>query len=344
MITFEQIFNFDNLYRSHLRARCGKRHKREVVDFELNLFNNLTSLEKDLTSGLYKVRGYKRFMIYDPKEREIQALSYYDRIVQNCLCYNYMVPVFTKKLIYDNGACQVRKGTHFARKRFADFLREYYKRYGADGYILKLDVKKYFNNINHEILKSKLQNQIYDLKLKNLIFNIIDSFEYSKGRGLPMGNQTSQLFALYYLNDLDREIKNKFKIKYYVRYMDDLMIIHHDKKYLAEMFKYIKAYVQVYNKIELNEKSKIYAIKNGVEFLGVRYRLYPTGKVGMKMKNQSKKRMIQKVNLALIKFENKLLAKEDLEMSYAGFKGNTKMLTLSKSPRKYLRKMLKNTK
>lgn len=334
MITFEQVFNFDSLYRSHLRARCCKRHKRDVVNFEINLAENLTKLTEELNNGTYKIRGYHKFMIYDPKEREIQALSYYDRIVQSCLCYNYLVPVFTKKLIYDNGACQLYKGTHFARNRFAKFLTEYYKRYGNTGYVLKLDVKKYFLNVNHEVLKAKFESQIFDPKLKKMVMQIIDSFEYSPGKGIPMGNQSSQIFALYYLDELDRIIKTKFKIKYYVRYMDDLILLHNDKNYLIEIFDYVKEYVKTL-KIDLNEKSMIFSLKNSIEFLGIKYHLSSSGKVIKKMKNQSKVRMKRRIKQLIASYDLKLIDKSYIKMSLAGFKGNTKRLSLSTNIRRY---------
>ncbi|MBE7074681.1 MAG: reverse transcriptase [Clostridiales bacterium] len=334
MIKFEDVFNFKNLYEAHLRARKCKRHKREVVDFEVNLAQNLTKLEKSLQDGTYKIQGYKRFMIYDPKEREIQALSYYDRIVQNCLCYNFMVPVYCKKLIYDNAACQKGKGTHFARARLERFLHDYYKKYGYQGYVLKVDIKKYFNNINHQILK-QIFSTIYDFKLKDLVFNIIDSFEYSPNKGVPMGNQTSQIFALLYLNNLDRIIKTKFKIKYYIRYMDDLILIHSNKQNLIEVYNYINLYVQKV-KIELNKKSKIFAFKNGIDFLGVKYKLLKTGKLLKKMKRQSKDRMLKRIKFLHEQFFEKIINKQILKMSLAGFKGNIKRLNVNGVAIKYL--------
>lgn len=305
-----------------------------MVNFEINLAENLTKLLDDLNAGTYKIRGYHKFMIYDPKEREIQALCYYDRIVQNCLCYNYLVPVFTKKLIYDNGACQLGKGTHFTRNRFADFLSEYYKKFGNTGYVLKLDIKKYFINVNHEILKAKFENQIFDPKLKKMVMQIIDSFEYSPGKGIPMGNQSSQIFALYYLDELDRIIKTKFKIKYYIRYMDDLILLHNDKNYLIEIFDYVKEYVKTL-KIDLNEKSMIFSLKNSIEFLGIRYRLTSSGKVVKKIKNQSKVRMKKRIKELLASYELKLVDKGYIKMSLAGFKGNVKRLNLSTNIRRW---------
>lgn len=326
MYKLEDVATFDKLFAAHLRARCCKRHKKEVVLFEVNLAQNLMKIENDLKNGTYKIKGYKRFMIYDPKEREIQALDYYDRIVQNSLCYNFLIPFYTKKLIYDNSACRKFKGTHFARKRLEGFIHNFYKKHKQNGYFLKIDVKKYFNNINHDILKQKL-GDIYDVRLKNLVYQIIDSYSHHSDVGVPMGNQSSQIFALLYLNEIDRLIKEKYKIKYYCRYMDDLIIIHNDKELLKKLFADIRFGLEKL-KLEANHKSEIIALKNGVEFLGVRYKLLKNGKLIKKIKRQSKKRMIQRLKILKTGYKFKLLSKEDVVQSLAGFKGNIKDLTV----------------
>lgn len=329
MITFDEVFSYENLFNAYKSARRCKRHKREVVEFELNLAQNLTKLERDLKAGTYKIQKYKRFMIYDPKEREIQALSFYDRIVQNCLCNNFMVPIFANKLIYDNCACQKGKGTHFARERVSKFIRQYYKKHGQNGYVLQMDIRKYFNNINHDVLKGMIDNKIYDLKIKKLVFDIIDSYEYSQNSGVPMGNQTSQIFALFYLNALDRAIKSVFKIKYYVRYMDDLVIIHSDKEYLKKVFAFASEHVKSL-KLELNAKSTIFHLKNGLGFLGVQFTLLSGGKLVHKMRRQSKKRMLSKIKWVGREVKSGKIDAFQTQMSLAGFNGNVIKLSTGK--------------
>ena len=140
MTDYEKICDFENLYKAHKRARCCKRHKKDVILFEMNLAENLWKIKNSLESHTYKVSGYNKFMIFDPKEREIQALSYYDRIIQHVLCDEVLTPFFDKRLIYDNCACRIGKGTHFALKRLTQFFQQHYKKYGANGYILKCDI------------------------------------------------------------------------------------------------------------------------------------------------------------------------------------------------------------
>ncbi|MBE7075241.1 MAG: hypothetical protein E7376_04610 [Clostridiales bacterium] len=332
--TLEKVASFESLMRAHYRARVSKQHKKDIVEFEMNIAYNLSKLEDDLLSGNYKLRGYKRFMIYDPKEREIQALHYYDRVVQNSLCYNFLVPCYTKKLIYDNGACRKGKGTHFTRSRIEGFIHKFYKKHGRNGYFLKLDIKKYFNNIDHDILKQKL-GKVKDQRLNKLLEHIIDSYEHSPNKGVPMGNQSSQIFALLYLNDIDRIIKEKYKIKYYVRYMDDLLILHEDKNLLRKLFEELKLKI-VEHKLQFNKKSEIIALKNGIEFLGVKYNLLENGRLLKRMKRQSKDRMIKRIHQIQLQYKCHVIDKEQIIMSLAGFKGNIKRMNVNGIINKYL--------
>lgn len=288
--TFEDIISFESLYRAHKKARLGKRHKKQVVEFELNLSKNLWQLHYDLKYGNYQIGGYNRFMIYDPKEREIQAISYRDRIVQHALCDNFLTPLFETKLIYDNTACRKNKGSHFALKRLAGFMREANKRFGETAYFVKLDISKYFPTIDHSVLKKQLMKIVKDKKIFALCCQVIDSYNFDLNRGLPMGNQSSQNFALVYLNGFDHFVKEKLNVKYYVRYMDDVIMIVQTKKQATEILKFAGEYVSTLN-IKLNPKSQIIQLKNGIVFLG--WKLHLKNNVCVyKLKKQLKQRII----------------------------------------------------
>ena len=129
MTNYEKICDFHNLYKTHQAARRGKREIREVIEFEMNLAGNLTQISRELKNGTYKMSGYYSFMVHDPKEREIHALHYKDRVVQHCICDEVLAPLLERKLIYDNAACRSGKGTHFAMKRLNRFLHEFYKKW-----------------------------------------------------------------------------------------------------------------------------------------------------------------------------------------------------------------------
>lgn len=296
MTDWEKIISFESLYKAHRRARLGKRHKKEVILFESNLAENLWQLHYDLKYGRYEVSGYHKFLIHDPKEREIQAISYRDRIVQHSLCDNFLSPLLEKHLIYDNTACRKGKGTDFAIKRLRKFMLSHYKKYGRRGYFVKLDVKKYFPSIDHSLIKQKIQKIVTDSDILGLIFNIIDSYNADTGKGLPMGNQTSQCFALLYLDVLDRAFKEKMGVKRYVRYMDDIIAIVEDKNVARECFVGAKEIMEQ-NNLMINPKSQVIAFSNGIDFLGWRFFVALDGALVQKLRQGTKKRILVKARL-----------------------------------------------
>lgn len=143
MKLYDKIWDFQNLYKAHLKAKKNKQAKQEVVQYEMNLGYNLTKLSLELRNKTYKIKGYYSFKIFDPKERNIDALYYRDRVVQHCLCDEVLEPLLDKRLIYDNVACRKNKGTHFALKRVKHFLYKFHKKYQNQGYFLKYDIKKF---------------------------------------------------------------------------------------------------------------------------------------------------------------------------------------------------------
>ena len=285
----EESFSFEKLLEAHKRCRCSKQHKRETINFEVNLSSNLVELSKQIRNKNYKVGSYKQFKIYEPKERIIQALSYKDRVVLMALCSNIIEPKFERRLIYDNVACRKGKGTDFGIKRLEKFLHCYYKEFGNNkGYVLKCDVRKYFQNIDHTILFNKLKKEKFDEDEIWVLKLIIDSKNQEIGVGLPIGNQTSQWFGLYYLDEIDRLIKEKLRIKYYVRYMDDMILVHNDKEYLKYCKGQIEKCAKNNLKLELNNKTQIFNIKDGIDFLGFRHILTENGKVIKLLRGQAK--------------------------------------------------------
>ena len=198
-----------------------------------------------------------------------------------------LAPILDKKLIYDNSACRIGKGTHFAIGRVSKFLYDFYNKQATNGYFLKCDIRKFFDNIDHLVLKQKLSKVIEDERVLLLLYQIIDSFEVTHDKGLPLGNQTSHWFAIFYLDGFDRLIKEKLKIKYYSRYMVDCVLIHHDKDYLKHCLEQMKQCANEF-KIDFNEKTEIFPLKNGVDYLGWHIYLTESGKVIRKVKQQTK--------------------------------------------------------
>lgn len=321
MTDFDNVISFESLYRAHRRARLGKRHKKEVVQFENNLSENLWALHRELADGTYRIGGYHKFTIYDPKEREIQAISYRDRVVQHSLCDNYLIPLLERHLIYDNVACRQGKGSSQAIKRLRQFLVAHYRRYGRAGYFVKIDVSKYFNSISHTVLKQKLSRLVREERMTALVYSILDSYNGEQDVGLPMGNQSSQCFALLYLDCLDRYFKEVLGIKHYLRYMDDIIAIVPNKRTAVECLGVADEMLGV-NRLRINPKSQVASVKNGINFLGWRFFLCPDGTLVQKLGQSTRRRVKAKVKY--IRYQicvHKLSAhkaKNSL-MSYQGF-------------------------
>ena len=157
MTDYEKVYDFQSLYNAYQLAARGKHGRPDVIQFEMNLPENLWRLHDELESGTYRPAPYNHFTIHDPKTREIQALSFADRVVQRSLCDNALRPWVDARLIYDCAACRPGKGTHFAMDRLSEFMRAYYRQHGTEGWALKCDVRKYFDSVDHEALKARLR-------------------------------------------------------------------------------------------------------------------------------------------------------------------------------------------
>lgn len=321
---YEIMYNFDRLYEAYKKCRRGKTQKTEVIQFELNLSEELVKLQEEIKSKTYQIGTYYKFTIYDPKKREIQALPFRDRIVQHNLCDNILAPLMERHLIYDNSACRKGKGTHFAMNRLSGFFRNYYKKYGSKGYILKCDIHKYFDSIDHKVLKTRLMKIVKDRDVFGLLERIIDSYEKTPGKGLPMGNQTSQCFALCYLDGLDRLVKEKYRMKYYTRYMDDCIILCQDKEELKQCLSAMQDYVEEELLLAFNEKTQLTAMKDSVDYLGFRFYLTDTGKVIRRLRTSGKRRWKRRLKKIKRQYREDEIAFDEITRSIASYKGHLK--------------------
>jgi len=267
---YPQIYDFANLYYAYLKARRNKRYRAEVLEFSANLEEYLIQIQNELIWKTYRTGRYRQFYIYEPKKRLIMALPFRDRVVHHALC-NIIEPIFDKIFIYDSYACRRGKGTHAGANRVTQFLRRIQNQYGRV-YCFKADISKYFPSIDHRILKEIIERKIKCEDTMWLINEIIDST--GEGRGIPIGNLTSQLFANIYLNELDYFVKHQLKIKFYVRYMDDFVVLHHDKSYLRDVWHQVECFLAERLNLSLNRKTQIFPVwSRGIDFLG--YRIWP---------------------------------------------------------------------
>ena len=315
---FEKVADFNNLYSSYMEARKGKRWKYAVCKYESNILENLMFIHFTLTAHKYRLSPYNCFTVKEPKERLIMYNSFRDKIVQHCLCDNVLEPVLSKTFIYDNYASQKGKGTHFGLDRLKYFMQRYYRQHGADGWVLKCDVRKYFYSINHDVLKQQLRRLIKDNEVLWLLDMIIDSTD---GTGIPIGNHTSQWFAILYLSGMDHFIKERLGIKFYGRYMDDFYLIHQDKEYLRYCLDEIRKYLVPLG-LELNNKTAIFPLSQGIDFLGFRTYMTDTGKVVRKVRRDSKNRIRRKLKKLRVLLDEGKVDFETILQSYNSWSGH----------------------
>jgi retron-type reverse transcriptase len=298
---YQDIYSFENLWRASRKARRGKRLKEQAAEFEYDLENRLLEIQTALKNENYTFGDYTFFSVHEPRERCIAAAPYADRVLHHALC-NLIEPVLDRAMIYDSYACRVGKGSHRALQRAQEFLRR-------NDWVLKLDIKKYFFTIDHEILLRDLARKISDHRVLTFIQKILATYQspveyYSlfetpetnnpkRLMGLPIGNLTSQLFANYYLTSMDRFIKEQLKFKHYLRYMDDALLFANSKTELLESKEQIKELLEK-RRLKLHQqKSQVFPAKNGVRFLG--FHLYRNRKKILRPNLQRfKKRMKRK--------------------------------------------------
>ena len=319
MTDFEKVIDFNNMYKAYRKSKRGKGFKKSSARFSVMALEGINSLIEQLKNKTYTVSDYQEFKIYEPKERIIKTTSFKDKVVQHSLCDNVILPKLQEIFIYDNCAGQKGKGTLFGLDRLSEQMQEFYVRYGFDGYILKCDISKFFYNISHEKLKAMVEQHFsYDADICWLCNLYIDSTE---GKGIPLGNQINQCFALLYLDGMDKLIKNELGIEYYGRYMDDFYLIHRDKKYLKHCLEVIKAHLEALE-LTLNSKTQIFPFKNGVSFLGFHTYITADGKVIRRLKNQNKRNAQRKyLKMAKLVAEGKL-PREKFDASYNAWKNH----------------------
>ena len=282
--TYDEVFSYDHLLECANDCLSGVGWKQSVQMFNISMNAQCAKLYNELADRTYKSKGFTSFYINERgKTRHIQSVHISERTVQKCLCRYALRPVIENSIIYDNSASVKGKGQDFAVKRFREHLRWHYARYGQEGRILIGDFHAYFDSIDHKILLEKLREILEDNDLYNITEYFIECFEGDKGIGL--GSEISQTCAIFYLNELDHIIKDKFGIHCYARYMDDFYIISDDINKIKEIFAFIKEYIKNYG-LTLNDKhTNIYKFKDHSPFSYLKNRtiLENTGKISMRL-------------------------------------------------------------
>ena len=284
----------ENLLAAWREFSRGKKKRQDVAGFFLNLTDNIIGLHLELREKTYRHGGYQAFKINDPKPRDIHKASVRDRLVHHAL-YRILYPYFDKKFIFNSFSCRRGKGTRRALNRFREYGRIVSKNQTRTTWVLKGDIRKFFASIDHDILSEILKRQIKDINTLWLLNEVIGSFQTKDrpGAGLPLGNLTSQLLVNIYLNEFDQFVKRQLKVRYYIRYADDFIILTDDKIYLERLIKPINDFLSIKLKLTLHpDKVFIKTLASGMDFLG--WVNFPFCRV---LRTATKKRMFRGIKL-----------------------------------------------
>lgn len=320
---FNNIIDPEHLLQSYYSCRKGVAWKHSVQKYESKLIKNISESIKKLKNGESVIKDGVNFKINERgKVRDIRSVHISERVVQKALCDYVLVPMLSKSLINDNGASIKGKGSNFSRKRLIRHLREYYNKYKTNnGYVLTMDFTKYFANINHDILLNMLKKEITNKRVMELIRQFIKSFG---DKGLCLGSQISQICAVYYANKLDHFIKEKLRVRWYGRYMDDSYLIASSKEELKKYFMEIeKVCLELGIKIN-NKKTQIFKINKGFKFLKGTYILSDSGRIIRKPTKSNIIRLRRKLKKIKILLDKNKVNFNDIRNLYISWRGHIK--------------------
>lgn len=312
-VMYEDILDIDKIIYEYKKIVLNTKHRDKVYIFNLFYMSNIIEIYNSLKNRIYSHGKYNIFLIKEKKPRIIMSEKLKDKVVNHLVSDYFLLPNIDKRLVEFNVATRKNKGSKMAIYYMKKYLLKMYQK-SHDFYVLKCDISKYFYNIDHDILLSKLKKIIKDDEILKIIENIIYSTNksyvneeirkiqketsldlpiYKYKKGLPIGNETSQILAIYYLNDLDHFIKEKLHIKYYIRYMDDFILIHKSISYLKYCYKEIERFLKDIG-LSINKKSNIYNIKNGISFLGYKY-IFKNDRLLLLVLSNTKKRIVRRI-------------------------------------------------
>ncbi len=313
---YDKNLSYDKLMEAHRKSRKGKGYRKEIIEFNLKQEEYIIWLYEALKNKTYKHGGYTEFYVTEPKVRKIEKSRYIDRIVHRWVVDNFLAPSFVPQFIPTSYACLKGKGMHRAAIYVQDTMK-HCKRIWQEYYILKMDIAKYFDNINKNILLNILKRKIKDKDLLWLVEQIL--FAQKREKGLEIGNYTSQMFANIYLNEVDQYIKHQLKIKYYCRYLDDSIVMVKTKQEAKTILEKIKIFLKQKLALELNQKTQIFKNKQGVNFCG-----YKINEYRMKLREKGKRKLKKKVKYLKQEIRGGRMTSKEAKKYLAGHRGYIK--------------------
>ena len=291
-----------------------------MVSIDICLYFRNLRLEKQLEKGTYKQRRPRRFKVTYPKERDIVSVAFRDRVFQRSLNDNIIYPRISKSFIYDNMACQHGKGPDKARDRLKCFLQRYYRKHGIEGYVLKCDIKGYYPNMSHKVVRDCFKKVIDGWTYEQAL-TVLDG-QYDGETGYNPGSQMIQIAGIGILNSMDHFVKETLHIEYYMRYMDDFILIHHDKQYLLECKARLAQMLMSLDCQFNTKKTNVTPLSDGIEFLGFHFRLTETGKVVMTLNSKNVKHERKKLKKLVGLAKKGKRTKEKVDECYESWKNH----------------------
>lgn len=318
---FEKIISLENLFAAWDVFKSDKRDRRDVQGFEMRLEENIFELHRDLRAKRYKHGAYSGFLIHDPKLRHIHKATVSDRVLHHAI-FTALNPVFEPTFIANSFSCRVGKGTHKGVETLASILRKTSGNGHNGTFALKCDVRKFFDTVDHDILLRILNKRIKDADAMWLMREIVESYisnasNVFERKGVPIGNLTSQLFANLYMNGFDQFVKHKLKVKNYLRYTDDFVIVADSREYLINLIAPISKFLN--NELALSlhpDKVIVRKFHQGVDFLG--YVLLPHHR---KLRTKTKKRIFRKLKKRLDEYKQEVITYETVKQSFQSYLG-----------------------
>lgn len=337
---FNDVISAENLFSAWDKFKNGKRNKKDVQLFEWSLEENIFKLHRELKSKTYKHSNYISFNISDPKLRNIHKAQVRDRILHHAV-FRVLNPVFEAGFISASFSCRVGYGTHKGVGYLQNILRKASKNGRIPCFVLKCDIKKFFDTIGHNVLLAILKKKIKDEDTIWLLKQIVSSFSSNHSllgieKGVPIGNLTSQLFANIYLGELDRFIKQELKVKYYLRYTDDFLMISENKEYLENIIPQIDNFLGEKLKLYLHsDKMEIRRHRQGIDFLG--YVSFPRHRI---LRTKTKRRMFKKTRQRVEELKRGEISKESFNQTIQSYLGMLKHCNSHKLKNELLTKLI----
>lgn len=319
-MTKEDIIDFEQIYESAYKCRNGVNWKPSTKHFMLNVIEQSLIMERKCKDETWENGKPRSIRITYPKLRDGLSISFMDRVYQRSLNDNALYPIMSKSFIFDNAACQKGKGTDFARRRIKKHIRNFFAKYGLDGYILQIDIKGYYPNMRHDAVNKKFKKQLPDDIFK-MVCNVLDS-QYAGHVGYNPGSQMVQIAGISILDDLDHFIKEQLHEKYYIRYMDDIWILNHSREKLEQDLSVIKSKLNEIGFEVHPKKTHIEHMKRKFSFLGFDYLITESGKIIMFLNSDNIKHERKKLKKMIAKAKNGEMTKEKIDECYESWKAH----------------------